>query len=356
MQQAQRWVMRQKQDIILETYEFDETKLKPREVAVRVDWTAVSPGTECANYRALDPDVLDKDSWCPYPWNAGYAGVGRVIAIGKKVKEYAVGDRVVGGMTHGTHWRGDIDKLLTPANPDLQPEYAAYTPILGICVTALQVLDKSVDPFQTVGVWGQGTIGNLTGQILQRAGYRVIGIDPIAQRRELSLQCGIREVLDPTAEGFADQVAEITKGDGFDVGVDTTGAAPVTIRIPEYLRLRGQLVLMTHWRSQPLVDASPFIHKVFWNGITVHGAHMRTPGHEPWGDWFVLQQRKWIKIQHELATGDINMEPLISHKVLPARCKEVYEGLCFNQTEWWGVAVDWRDGGERRNPRKGKSI
>ena len=66
-----------------------------------------------------------------------------------------------------------------------------------------------------------------------------------------------------------EQVAEITNGDGFDVGVDTTGAAPVTIRIPEHLRLRGQLVLMTHWRSQPVIDASPFIHTVFWNGITV---------------------------------------------------------------------------------------
>ncbi|HVF10169.1 MAG TPA: zinc-binding dehydrogenase [Abditibacteriaceae bacterium] len=341
MQKAKRWVMRAKQDVILETYDFDETQLKPREVAVRVDWTAVSPGTECANYLALDPDVWRADSWCPYPWHAGYAGVGHVMAAGTEVTEYAVGDRVVGGMTHGTHWRGDVDQLMIPAHPAVAPEHAAYTQIIAICVTALQVLDKSVDAFETAGVWGQGTIGNLTAQVLQRAGYRVVGIDPLAQRRELAQQCGIREVLDPAATDFAAQVAEITHGDGFDVGVDTTGAAPVTIHIPQYLRLRGQLVLMTHWRSQPVIDASPFIHTVFWNGITVHGAHTRTPGREPWGDWLALQRRKWTKIQHELATGGIAVEPLISHRVRPDACKDVYEGLCFNQAQWWGVAVDW---------------
>jgi len=334
--------MRAKQDVVLESYDFDETNLKPREIAVRVDWTAVSPGTECANYLALDPDVLDKNSWCAYPWNAGYAGSGHVIAVGKKVKEYEVGEQVVGDMAHGTHWRGNVDKLIAPANPAVAPEHAAYTLILGICVTALQVLDSSIDPFPVVGVWGQGTIGNLTAQILQRGGCRVVGIDPLAQRRELARQCGIREVLDPTAADFAAQIAAIAGKGGFDVAVDTTGAAAVTIGIPEYVRLRGQLILMTHWRSQPVVDASPFIHKIFWNGLTVHGAHMRSPGQEPWGDWFVLQRRKWAKIQHEMATGGIKVEPLISHRVLPVRCKDVYEGLCFNQSEWWGAVVDWR--------------
>lgn len=340
---AKRWVMRDKRDVVLEEYELRDVKLKPLEIGIEVDYTAVSPGTECANYLALDPDVYDPDSWCAYPWQAGYSGTGRVTAIGSKVKGFEVGDRVVGAIPHGTHWRMNSEGQVALANPEVAPEYSAYTLIIAICTTALQVLrNDQLDPFKTAGIWGQGTIGNITAQILQAAGYRVVGIDPVEQRRNLSQACGIGAVLDPTRPDFAAQAEEMTHGHGLDVAVDTTGQAAVTVDIPKHIRMRGEMVLMTHWRSQPQVDASPFIHQVFWNGLTVHGAHMRAPGHEPWSYWEALQRRKFVKIQQELASGRINVAPLISHRVRPEQCREVYEGLCFDQAHWWGAVVDWQ--------------
>lgn len=333
--------MREKRHVTLEEFEYDETVLKPIEITVRADFTAISPGTECANYLALDPDVHTPGKWCTYPWQPGYSGIGQVIAIGSAVRELKVGDVVVAPLHHRTHLTLEADWPIVPVPAEVKPEHAAYITLISIAMTPLQLIRN--DALPTVGVWGQGMIGNLTTQILQRAGGRVVGIDPLPERRALAQRCGIRETLDPDGSQFAERVNEITGGDGFDITVDTTGHAPTTLGIPEFTRRRGQMVLMTHWRSQPVLDASKFIRNVFWKGITLRGAHAIAPGSEPWINANELQRRKWRKILHELSTGGLAIEPLISHRIKPTQCKEAYEGLCFDRAHWWGVVVDWRE-------------
>ena len=237
-----------KQQIVLEEFQFDPTALKPRDVAVRVDFSAISPGTECANYLALDPDVLVPGKWCSYPWTPGYAGCGHVIGVGSSVTEYKVGDPVVGYTPHASHMICDVDKEVIALDPRVKPEHATYMRLFGISFTSLLFLEP--DPMPTVGVWGLGMIGNLCAQLLRRAGGRVIGIDPVAERRALAARCGIGETLDPTAANFSEQIKSLTRGAGLDIAVDTTGHAPTTIAMPSFLRARGQMVLMTHWRSQ----------------------------------------------------------------------------------------------------------
>ncbi|MBI4024072.1 MAG: hypothetical protein HY360_03770 [Verrucomicrobia bacterium] len=56
--------MREKRHVALEEFDCDKTALKPREIAVRVDFSAIRPGPECANYLALNPDVYRPGKWC----------------------------------------------------------------------------------------------------------------------------------------------------------------------------------------------------------------------------------------------------------------------------------------------------
>ncbi|MBI4023495.1 MAG: zinc-binding dehydrogenase [Verrucomicrobia bacterium] len=341
MQKAHRWIMRGKQDVVLHEFEYDATVLKPREIAVRVEFTAISPGTECANYLALDPDVFIPGRWCAYPWQPGYSGIGRVIAVGSETEEFRVGDLVAGVIRHGTHIMLDADSTVLRVDPAINLEHASFFRLVSIAMTPIQVVRN--DPLPTVGVWGMGMIGNLTAQLLQRAGGRVIGIDPLPERCALATKCGIRQTLDPTDPKFAEQVSGITGGEGFDITVDTTGHASTTLAMPEFTRRCGQMILMTHWRSQPVLDATRFFHGVFVKGITLRGAHECVPGSEPCVNAVELQRRKWAKILREIATGDLAIEPLISHRIKPVRCKEAYEGLCFDRSKWWGVVVDWRE-------------
>lgn len=341
MQKAKRWMMREKQQVALEEFDFDEAALKPREIAVRVEFTAISPGTECANYLALDPDVHTAGKWCAYPWQPGYSGIGTVTAVGSAVKEFKVGDRVTGVIRHTTHAVLNADTPVVRVDAGMNLEHASYLRLASISATPLQLLESDLLP--TVGVWGLGMIGNLCAQLLRRAGGRVVGIDPVAERRALAAKCGIRETLDPSDARFADCIGDLTRGEGFDISVDTTGHAPTTTSIPALTRRRGQMVLMTHWRSQPVLDASPFIRDVFCRGLTLRGSHEIAPGSAPAVDANELMRRKWRKLLREIATGGIAIEPLISHRIKPAQCKEAYEGLCFDRAKWWGVVVDWND-------------
>ena len=52
----------------------------------------------------------------------------------------------------------------------------------------------------------------------------VVLVEPQESRRTKALQLGARVALDPTADDFADVVADVTKGRGFDVVVEATGS------------------------------------------------------------------------------------------------------------------------------------
>lgn len=339
MIRAKRWVMRGKQEVVIDEFEFDPAKLEPRQIAVRAEFTAVSPGTECANYLALDPDVYSPTGWCRYPWTPGYAGVGTVIGLGKDVSEFKIGDQVVGPMSHATHCRLDVDGPVARRNPRVAPEHAAFARIIAIAVTAQQVLP--IQPFAVAGVWGMGMIGNLVGQVLRCGGARVVGIDPLPQRRELATRCGYRDTLDPTASSFAERVNELTSGQGFDVAVEVTGIAAVAVTLPNFTRRLGHMVIMTHWRSQPVVDTAPMVHGIFWKGLTVHGAHEWVGSHLWSRDRGHVRERL-DQIQRQIESGGIVVGPLISHTVKPDACKQVYKGLSFDKNHWRGVVVDWR--------------
>ena len=52
----------------------------------------------------------------------------------------------------------------------------------------------------------------------------VVLIEPQAHRRDKALQIGARAALDPTADEFADGVATLTGGRGFDVVIEAAGS------------------------------------------------------------------------------------------------------------------------------------
>ena len=341
MTKAIRWKMTEKQQVVLETFEFATEALQPSEIAVRTEFTAISPGTECANYQALDPDVYSPTGWCRYPWTPGYTGVGRVTAVGAEVREFAVGDRVHGFMPHASHCVMNVHDAVVKVPDGVKPEQAPYAKLAGISATALQVI--RFEPMMTVGIWGQGMIGNFAAQLFQQAGATVIGVDPLAQRRDLARQCGIRNLLDPNAVDFGETLNAVSP-DGLDVIVDTTGHAPTAIAIAQHARMRGQYVFLTHWRSQAVTDATPLVNAILWKCLTVHGAHEAFVEAELGGRdrWVTVQKRKWSRILDAMARGDIRVAPLISHLVKPAQAKEAYDGLCFQKNQWWGVVVDWR--------------
>ena len=84
--------------------ELNEIELAPiaaNEVLVKSEFSAISAGTELANFNDL-PNTVRR-----YPRSFGYNAVGTVVEVGEAVKGYAVGDKVCCG------FEGDFNRQST---------------------------------------------------------------------------------------------------------------------------------------------------------------------------------------------------------------------------------------------------
>ena len=75
----------------------------------------------------------------------------------------------------------------------------------------------------TVGVFGCGPMGLGGVMIAAYKGCRVIGIEPVAYRRELALTLGATDVIDPTGGDVAERIMELTHGHGLDRALECSG-------------------------------------------------------------------------------------------------------------------------------------
>ncbi|RYG38022.1 hypothetical protein EON81_04895 [bacterium] len=86
------------------------------------------------------------------------------------------------------------------------------------------VRDGHVRIGDDVAVFGLGAIGLVTVQMAALAGARVFALDPIASRREIALETGATEVLDPTDGDAGMKLRELTGMRGVDVAIDFSGS------------------------------------------------------------------------------------------------------------------------------------
>lgn len=91
-------------------------------------------------------------------------------------------------------------------------EVAAFTEPLACGLRAVRRL--GLLPGDTVLLLGLGSIGCLLAQLIQRAGGRVLGVDPLPERQALARRLGADEAIPP--EGVGERVRAVTEGRGAD--------------------------------------------------------------------------------------------------------------------------------------------
>ncbi len=162
------------------------------EVLVRTLWSGISSGTEMLAYRGeldstlvLDEQIGALSGTFDYPFRYGYSCVGRVersVSPG-----LAKGRQVFAFHPHQDLFVVRADDVV-PVD-DLDPRQATIFPLVE---TALQVtLDAGSVLEEMVVVIGLGSVGILSALLLQRAGARVIGVDPLGWRRTIAERAGL---------------------------------------------------------------------------------------------------------------------------------------------------------------------
>lgn len=181
----------------VEVRSIDLPALGAGEARVKVACSGISSGTEMLAYRGQLPDDLPIDETLgalggtfAYPFRYGYSSVGRVEAAAPDVESPRIGDLVFAFQPHQERFVAVAADLTSLGR--LEPRVAVLLPYVE---TALQVtLDAGLVLGETVVVSGLGPLGLLVALLVERAGGRVVAIEPEQWRRAIADDLGITAV------------------------------------------------------------------------------------------------------------------------------------------------------------------
>ncbi|KQQ86207.1 zinc-binding dehydrogenase [Aureimonas sp. Leaf324] len=194
-----------------------------------------------------------------YPVTPGHEWAGEIVEVGRDVKGFAVGDRVVGECVVRTPERlHHFGFSLSGADREyfnVNPEWLHKLPDA--------VDDKKaslIEPFtcgfyavqraggtnasETVVVSGGGTIGLVSAAAAIGMGARVIVVDPIAKRREVALALGADQAIDPSDGGAVERVMQLTGGRGADLVIEAAGHDASLAATFEFAREEGRVSMV----------------------------------------------------------------------------------------------------------------
>ncbi len=323
----------------LQTVDIDAPVLAPNELLIDTEYTFISSGTELANYTGREPKVFQKGAWCEYPWRSGYANVGVVRNVGTDVTRAAPGDRVFTYGRHASTIRYSQDRLVAPVREAVDPAVVAASRMAGVAMTAIIVGEIGTNPW--VVVFGLGLVGNLASQMFQIHGCRVIGVDPVAERRKLAERCGIEHTVGGSADAAQAAVQEITGGGLGNITVDAVGHSGVVMQALRATASHGQLIILGSPRVSVHGDLTDLLSETHLRWITIRGAlEWCVPMYPDIGN----RTSQWSKQQtifDWMARGQLHVEPLISHCLKPEQIKQAYDGLLNEPNVYTGVVLDW---------------
>ncbi|MBE6690702.1 MAG: zinc-binding alcohol dehydrogenase [Ruminococcaceae bacterium] len=310
----------------------------PNEVLVRTEVSTISPGTERANIIG-DANVAGRNAPdTTFPRSSGYNSAGVVVAVGEAVTSVAPGDRVV------VYWGKHRDYNLVPEEqvvkmPDgISFEEGALSFIATFPLAAIRKCRLEIG--EPAMVMGLGLLGQLAIRLLRAAGaYPVIGVDPVASRREEAVQGGADYVFDPFAEGFAAEVKRVTGG-GAKVCIEVTGVGAGMDGALDCMAKFGRMALLGCTRDKEFnID---YYRKVHCPGITLIGAHtLARPKVESHPGYFTHRDDINAVLQLQLG-GRLDFKPMLTEKYAPAECAAVYERIINDRSFPTVAQFDWK--------------
>src|ERR671924_306306 len=130
------------------------------------------------------------------PMALGYSPAGTIVALGKDMQGFKVGQRVAcagGGFAVHAEYNVVPRNLLTPIPQGVDFESAAFTTLGAIALHGFRLAEPQIG--ENVAVIGMGLVGLLIAQIATAAGCNVLGIDIDPKRIELASLLGLQAVL-----------------------------------------------------------------------------------------------------------------------------------------------------------------
>lgn len=252
------------------------------------------------------------------PLPLGYCNVGVISAVGAGVEGFKIGDRVVSNGPHADVIKAS--KILCALIPDtVDNESAAFVVVASIGLQGIRLAQPTLG--ETFVVTGVGLIGLLTLQLLRAHGCRVLAVDFDASKLDIARKFGAATCNpglgeDPIAAGMA-----LSRGQGVDAVIITASTKsndPVT-QAARMCRKRGRIVLVGVTGLE--LNRADFYEKELTFQVSCsYGPGRYDPNYEDKGQDYPLgfvrwtEQRNFEAVLDMLASGQLDVKPLISHR------------------------------------------
>ena len=278
------------------------------------------------------------------PVSLGYCNVGEILAVGKGVKGFSVGDRVASNGNHAEVVSVPVN-LCVKVPQNVSNDEAAFTTAGAIALQGVRLAKPTLG--EIVVVTGLGLIGQLAVQLLRANGCRVLGIDFDADKLAMAKSFGA-EVVNLGAGEDPVKAAELfSRGLGVDavlVAAATQSNEPVH-QAALMCRKRGRIVLVGVAGLELSRDA--FFKKELTLQISSsYGPGRYDPNYEEKGRDYPIgfvrwtAQRNFEAVLDMLADGRINVMPLISHRFDLERAESAYDVVAGSEPSM-GVILEY---------------
>jgi predicted dehydrogenase/threonine dehydrogenase-like Zn-dependent dehydrogenase len=312
---------------------------------------------EKAGREGLIPTVQAAFNRLDQPMALGYSSAGTIVALGKSMRGFKVGQRVAcAGGGYAVHAEYNIvpKNLLTPLPKNVNFESAAFTTLGAIALHGLRLAESQLG--ENVAVIGLGLLGLLTIQLASASGCRVLGIDLDPKRVRLASSLGFEAVTRPQAESAA---AAFTAHCGFDsiiICADTPSNDPVELA-GVVARDRAKVVAMGAVglnipRKIYYEKEISFINSRSYGPGRYDANYEENGGDYPIGYVRWTEGRNFRAVVDLMARGKLKVEPLISHRFPIEEGAKAYEVITRKGKEpFLGVLLTYLER-KRKEERK----
>jgi threonine dehydrogenase-like Zn-dependent dehydrogenase len=331
----------------------------PNQILVAVTVSQVSAGSEMNGVRRRrNASAEERSQFQTTPM--GYTAVGCVQAVGSEITNFAVGDRVLCGGSHATHW------LVTPSKvnnlvagfrdymiekiPDHVTDAEAAFAILGD-VALHGVRKAALQIGESVAVHGLGVIGNLAVQLCRLSGaYPVIGVDLVEERLALAQELGATHTIHAGEQDVVAVIRELTEipwrwrgalanmppGNGAEVQLHCSSNIGIYPTLLKAAADRGRVVLVGATSGSVPIESN----ELFRREIKVMGSY-QTGMAEPHPYWPWSRVRNYHTIMAMIGRGELRVKSLISHIVPYTEAPALYDLMMSGGQGWMSILFKW---------------
>lgn len=316
------------------------------DVLIKIHKTAIC-GTDMHIYRW--------DSWSQKhvepPRIIGHEYVGEIAGMGKNVHSFTIGQRVSGeGHIVCGHCRncrggnaqwchetrgvgvnrdGAFAQYLSipasnciPISEDLDEEIVAFFDALGNATHTALMFDMVGED---VLITGAGPIGVMAAAISRHSGARNVFVTDINDYRlDLAKKLGATSVVNVSREPLEPAMRAAKMVEGFDVGLEMSGALSAFQQMLDNMRNGGKISLLGLFGQEAKLD----MDKVILKGLTLQGIYGRK------------MYETWYKMAAMVQSG-LDLKALITHRFHYTQFEEAFEVMGSGRSG--KIIINWEE-------------